>query len=108
MVKFGIEMPVRGVDYEAAKSVTLESEKQGFDFAWFNDHMVTYGSPQKSYLECWTTMSALAAVTRKLRLGAYVLSNPFRHPSLTAKMAGTLDVISQGRLDFGIGAGWYG
>jgi len=108
MVKFGIEMPVRGVDYNTVKVVTLELERQGFDFAWFNDHMVTFGSPQTSYLECWTTMSALAAVTTKLRLGSYVLSNPFRYPSLTAKMVATLDVISQGRLDFGIGAGWFG
>lgn len=108
MVQFGIEvLTSRDVSYETVKTVTLELEKQGFDFAWFNDHMMTFGSPQTPYLECWTTLSALAAVTRKVRLGSYVLSNPFRHPPLTAKMGATLDVISQGRLDFGIGAGWF-
>ena len=107
MVQFGIEMPVRGVDYDTVKKVALECEKQGFDFAWFNDHMVTFGTPQVSFLECWTTLSALAAVTTKVRLGCYVLSNPFRHPSVSAKMAATLDAISKGRLDFGVGAGWF-
>ena len=100
-------MPVRGVEYDTVKKVALECEKQGFNFAWFNDHMVTFGAPQVSFLECWTTLSALAAVTTKLRLGCYVLSNPFRHPSVSAKMAATLDAISKGRLDFGIGAGWF-
>jgi len=100
-------MPVRGVDYDTVKKVALECEKQGFDFAWLNDHMVTFGAPQVSFLECWTTLSALAAVTTKLRLGCYVLSNPFRYPSVSAKMAATLDAISKGRLDFGIGAGWF-
>jgi len=100
-------MPVRGVDFDVVKSVALECEKQGFDFAWLNDHMITFGAPQVSFLECWTTLSALAAVTTKLRLGCYVLSNPFRYPSVSAKMAASLDAISRGRLDFGIGAGWF-
>jgi len=108
MVKFGVEvLTSRDVSYDTLKKLALELERQGFDFAWFNDHMMTFGSPQTPYIECWTTISALAAVTTKLRLGSYVLSNPFRHPSLTAKMAATLDAISQGRLDFGIGTGWY-
>jgi len=100
-------MPVRGVDFNVVKSVALECEKQGFDFAWLNDHMITFGAPQVSFLECWTTLSALAAVTTTIRLGCYVLSNPFRFPSVSAKMAASLDAISRGRLDFGIGAGWF-
>jgi len=58
-------------------------------------------------LECWTTLSALARDTTRLRLGTSVLCNSYRHPSVLAKMAATLDVISEGRLDLGLGAGWF-
>lgn len=67
----------------------------------------TQRTPMTSNLECWTVLSALASETKRLRLGPFVLCNSFRQPSLTAKMASTLDVISNGRLEFGIGAGWY-
>ena len=60
---------------------------------------------KRSILECWTTLAALSAVTSKIRLGTMVLCNSFRNPALLAKMAATLDVISNGRLEFGIGAG---
>jgi alkanesulfonate monooxygenase SsuD/methylene tetrahydromethanopterin reductase-like flavin-dependent oxidoreductase (luciferase family) len=56
-------------------------------------------------LECWTTLSALASETETLRLGTIVFANTFRYPPILAKMAATLDVISNGRLEFGIGAG---
>lgn len=58
-------------------------------------------------LECWTALAALSRDTTKLRLGTSVLCNSYRHPSVLAKMAATLDVISQGRLDLGLGAGWF-
>jgi alkanesulfonate monooxygenase SsuD/methylene tetrahydromethanopterin reductase-like flavin-dependent oxidoreductase (luciferase family) len=67
------------------------------------DHLALRG-PR---LECWTTLSALAAATDKIRLATLVLCNSFRNPALLAKMAATLDVISNGRLEFGIGAGWH-
>jgi alkanesulfonate monooxygenase SsuD/methylene tetrahydromethanopterin reductase-like flavin-dependent oxidoreductase (luciferase family) len=57
-------------------------------------------------LESWTLLAALAGQTKRLRLGIMVTSNTFRHPALLTKMAATVDHISQGRLDFGIGAGW--
>ncbi len=108
MVKFGVYLPQVNVDYNTVKKVALESEGQGFDSVWISDHLLPpLSPPQDSYLECWTTLSALAAVTTKLRLGTLVLCNFFRYPSVLAKMAATLDVISNGRLEFGIGAGWF-
>jgi alkanesulfonate monooxygenase SsuD/methylene tetrahydromethanopterin reductase-like flavin-dependent oxidoreductase (luciferase family) len=57
-------------------------------------------------LEAWTTLSALSSITTRLRLGTMVLCNEYRHPTVLAKMGATLDFISNGRLDFGIGAGY--
>jgi F420-dependent oxidoreductase-like protein len=82
--------------------VVLECERLGYDSVWLDDHLMFKKS---SILECWTTLSALSAVTSKIRLGTMVLCNGFRNPALLAKMAATLDVISNGRLEFGIGAG---
>jgi F420-dependent oxidoreductase-like protein len=67
------------------------------------DHLIPSAKPS---LEIWTLLSALAMETKSLRLGSLVVCNEFRYPSIVAKMAATLDVISQGRLEFGIGAGW--
>jgi len=66
-----------------------------------------YRDPSGPRLECWTTVSALAGATSSIRLGQLVLCNPFRHPSLLAKMGATLDVISGGRLVLGLGTGWH-
>lgn len=103
---FGANIPQIGVDYETTKRIVHECEKYGFDFVWISDHLHDF-LPSKSYLECWTTISALAEATQRIRLCTIVLNNLFRHPSLVAKMAATLDHISGGRLDLGIGAGWY-
>ncbi|NIU82417.1 MAG: LLM class flavin-dependent oxidoreductase, partial [Candidatus Korarchaeota archaeon] len=83
-----------------------------FDSIWIYDHFFweSYRDPEGEQvldaLECMTVLSALAAVCKKIRIGSLVLCNSYRNPSLTAKMAATLDVISNGRLEFGIGAGW--
>lgn len=102
---FGANIPQAGVAYEDVKRTVLECERHGFDFVWISDHLEDFIA-QNSYLECWTTLSAIAEATQKIRLCTLVLNNQFRHPSLLAKMAATLDTISKGRLDFGIGAGW--
>jgi alkanesulfonate monooxygenase SsuD/methylene tetrahydromethanopterin reductase-like flavin-dependent oxidoreductase (luciferase family) len=80
----------------------LYCEELGYDSIWFGDHLTTGGSR----FEVWTILSALSALTKKIRLGTLVLCNNWRNPALLAKMAATLDVISQGRLEFGIGSGW--
>jgi len=88
-------------------SVWQAAESAGFDSAWVVDHFSPPTGPGGSpFLECWTTLTALAAKTSGIRLGTMTLANSYRHPALVAKMAATLDVISGGRLELGIGAGW--
>jgi F420-dependent oxidoreductase-like protein len=82
-------------------------EQLGFDSAWDCDHFVQPSRPSGPYFEAWTLLAGLAALTSRIRVGVLVSSNTFRHPSLLAKQAVTLDHISQGRLDVGLGAGWY-
>ncbi|MBA3349529.1 MAG: LLM class flavin-dependent oxidoreductase [Actinobacteria bacterium] len=99
--------------WERVARVARAAEQFGFSSVWVSDHLFVdwgkYGAdaePQGS-LECWTTLSALAAVTSTIRLGSLTLCNDFRNPALVAKMAASLDVLSGGRLDIGMGAGWY-
>lgn len=82
-------------------------EELGFESLWLTDHFVRTAHPASPYFESWTLLSALAVVTEKPRIGVLVSSNTFRHPSLLAKQAVTLDHISGGRLDLGVGAGWF-
>jgi len=103
-VKFGVQVLQAMPDYTTLKRVVLECERLGFDSVWVYDHLqFTYGPT----FESWTTLSALAEATRRIRVGTLVTCNAFRYPSLLAKMAATVDVISNGRLNFGIGACWH-
>ena len=79
-----------------------ECEKHGYTSVWLDDHLMLRDMP---ILECWTTLSVLSKQTKTIRLGTMVTCNSFRNPSLLAKMAATLDNISEGRLELGIGAG---
>lgn len=103
-VKFGVQVLQAMPDYSTLKQVVLECERVGFDSVWVYDHLqFTYGPT----FESWTILSALAEATHKIRIGTLVTCNAFRYPSLLAKIAATVDVISNGRLNFGIGAGWH-
>lgn len=82
-------------------------EALGFDSIWDFDHMNQPSRPEGPYLEAWTTLAGAAVHTRRVRLGVLVSSNTFRHPALLAKQAITLDHMSGGRLDVGMGAGWF-
>jgi F420-dependent oxidoreductase-like protein len=82
-------------------------EELGFDSAWDCDHFIQPSRPTGPYFEAWTLLAGLAAVTHRIRIGVLVSSNTFRHPALLAKQVVTLDHISNGRLDVGLGAGWY-
>jgi alkanesulfonate monooxygenase SsuD/methylene tetrahydromethanopterin reductase-like flavin-dependent oxidoreductase (luciferase family) len=84
---------------------TLAAEAAGFDSVWLMDHLTTPMAPDVDTLEGWTVACALAAHTATIRIGHLVLCDPFRHPAVLAKMAASLDVISNGRLELGIGWG---
>jgi F420-dependent oxidoreductase-like protein len=82
-------------------------ERLGFDSIWDCDHFVQPSRPAGPYFEAWTLLAGLAARTERIRVGVLVSSNTFRHPALLAKQAATVDHLSNGRLDVGLGAGWY-
>jgi probable F420-dependent oxidoreductase len=89
------------------------AEDAGLDSVWISDHLFLdwgkYGGPDEvqGCLECFTTMAAVAAATDRIRIGSLAVCNDLRNPGLVAKMAATLDLLSGGRLELGIGAGWY-
>jgi F420-dependent oxidoreductase-like protein len=93
------------LDWETTRQGVELAEELGFEAAWAPDHLLL-GRNHAEY-ECWTLLSALAGVTDDIRLGSLVLCNDYRNPALVAKMAATLDVISGGRLELGLGAGWH-
>src|SRR3989441_4382795 len=102
----GITDPVEA--YETMTRVAQEAEALGYDSIWLFDHFHTVPVPtQEVTFECWTSTAALARDTERVRIGQMVTCNGYRNPALMAKMASTVDVLSHGRLDFGIGAGWY-
>jgi alkanesulfonate monooxygenase SsuD/methylene tetrahydromethanopterin reductase-like flavin-dependent oxidoreductase (luciferase family) len=107
MPSFGIMTAPMQVDYDDLLRVWQEADAIGeIEHAWLFDHLMPIGGdPGGPAYEGWTLLSALAAQTRRLRLGLLVASNRFRPPAMLAKIATTVDVVSGGRLDFGIGAG---
>lgn len=107
-IKFGVFLPFYTFKnktpqlFNRLQEIVLECERLGYHSVWLDDHLMLNNAP---ILECWTTLSALSTVTKKIRLGTMVTCNSFRNPALLAKMAATLDNISAGRLELGIGAG---
>jgi alkanesulfonate monooxygenase SsuD/methylene tetrahydromethanopterin reductase-like flavin-dependent oxidoreductase (luciferase family) len=119
-VEFGVALPIfagagdshprtpllEGLDSSLLRSVVSTSEKLGFNSVWVADHLML--GLNNSILECWTTLSAVASMSSRLRFGTIHLYNLLRTPSLVAKMASTLDNISGGRLDFFVDPGHRG
>ncbi len=116
-MKVGIVVPqgwtgeyagVRPADaWRRTVEVAQRSERLGFESLWLFDHMHTTPEPRdEPVFESFTALSALAAVTRRARLGHLVSCAAYRNPALEAKMVSTMDVISGGRMELGIGAGW--
>ncbi|MFD9331404.1 LLM class flavin-dependent oxidoreductase [Streptomyces sp. NPDC060065] len=105
--RFGIMTAPMQVDYQDILRVWREADAiPEIEHAWLFDHLMPIGGdPDGPAHEGWTLLSALAAHTRRLRLGLLVTSNRIRPPALLAKIATTVDIVSEGRLDFGIGVG---
>jgi F420-dependent oxidoreductase-like protein len=92
-----------------SKSVALKAEQLGYNAGYVYDHFIPYYGDKRTlpFFEAYTLLSAIAAVTSRLRIGQVVTCNSYRSPALLAKMSSTLDALSNGRLEFGIGAGWF-
>jgi F420-dependent oxidoreductase-like protein len=109
----GWKMELAGIDgaaqkWEAAVAIAERAEELGYDSIWVYDHFHNIPRPaHEAVFECWTTMTAVSQRTSRIRLGQMVGCNSYRHPSLLAKITSMIDVISGGRLEWGIGAGWY-
>jgi F420-dependent oxidoreductase-like protein len=121
-MQFGLQHPNFSFDYngqsnnpdtsqiaDSLKNLITKAENSGFDSFWVMDHfhqIQFVGRPEEPMLEGWTVISMLAAITTKIKLGTLVTGAIYRYPSVLAKVAATLDVLSKGRLFMGIGAGW--
>jgi F420-dependent oxidoreductase-like protein len=109
----GWKMELAGIDdaqdkWAAAVGIAVLAEELGYDSLWTYDHFHNVPTPaHETVFECWTTMAAISQKTTRIRLGQMVGCALYRNPALLAKITSNIDVISGGRLDWGIGAGWY-
>jgi alkanesulfonate monooxygenase SsuD/methylene tetrahydromethanopterin reductase-like flavin-dependent oxidoreductase (luciferase family) len=103
--EIGVYLPQMGFTYEQILHRTLRCEQLGIDSVWLYDHLYGPGAPEYPSLEAWTLATALLSRTERIQVGHMVLCNQFRHPVVLAKMATTLDQISAGRLQLGLGSG---
>jgi F420-dependent oxidoreductase-like protein len=118
-VIFGVFMPqgwkmelssIEGAEakWQTSVDIALRAEELGYHSIWVYDHFHNVPRPaHEAVFECWTTMAAISQRTSRIRLGQMVGCNGYREPGLLAKITSTIDVISGGRLEWGIGAGWY-
>jgi alkanesulfonate monooxygenase SsuD/methylene tetrahydromethanopterin reductase-like flavin-dependent oxidoreductase (luciferase family) len=104
---------VNPITFEAVAEAAVRAERLGFDSVWVSDHffstMERYGGGPERYgsLDPLVTLAALAPLTERMRLGTLVLSAGFRHPAIVGKSATAIDRLSNGRLELGMGAGWF-
>lgn len=106
-VQFGVQIAPESATYEEIATTWKLLEDLGYDSAWLNDHFIpTMGDRDQPHFDAWTMLAALAPQTQRIRMGILVTGNTYRHPAVLAKIATTVDHISHGRLNFGIGAGW--
>lgn len=107
-MEFGVQIePQFGFTFTDVTSITNAALKNRFSTIWFSDHfMLDKDSTDRILLDPWLLMTALTQHNHKIRVGSMVFCQSYRNPALTAKMAASLDVLSNGRLEFGIGAGW--
>jgi len=108
-MEFSVQTGQQNISWQELSETWRRLEEYGFDAAWCHDHFIPAGTRDVDgpCMDGWTALAALAAQTARMRLGVFVTGNTYRNPALLAKIATTVDHISGGRLNFGIGASWY-
>ncbi len=108
-MRFGIKTNPQHTEWDRVVATWQKADEVDIiDSAWLFDHFYPiHGDTNGPCLEGWTTLAALTQVTSRVKVGSMVNAMPYRHPAVTAKMAATLDIISEGRFQLGLGAGWY-
>jgi len=107
-VKFGLQLWPQATTWPELRDSAKAAEAAGWDSIWVWDHLLAIQGPwQQPIFEGWTLLAGIASITSRVRLGLMVGANTFRNPGLTAKLATTLDHVSNGRAVFGIGGAWF-